>query len=235
LCGRWGGEEFLIILPHTGLEGALLVAEKIRLTLETAWHDRAGIVTGSFGVAEWTADENYDTLIKRVDNAMYRAKNGGRNLVSISIEQLAQPRNLAKLVWMSEWETGELIIDSSHQHILQFANRFLENSENEITQTETLSMLDELENLLRDHFIYEEELMVKAKYPQVEEHRKEHQQLLAQLEHMRANFQHTVANPVSLYVFITDEVVVGHLINTDIKYFPYVEALLAQKQHSRLH
>jgi diguanylate cyclase (GGDEF)-like protein/hemerythrin-like metal-binding protein len=229
ICGRWGGEEFLIILPHTGLEGALLVAEKIRLTLETAWHDRAGIVTGSFGVAEWATNESYDTLIKRVDNAMYRAKNGGRNLVSISIEQLSQPRNLARLIWMTEWETGEQTIDSSHQKILTFANRFLEHSDTEISQIETISMLDEFEALLKYHFAYEEELLVKVKYPELEHHKMEHQQLMAQLAHMRANYQHTLANPVSLYVFITDEVVVGHLINTDIKYFPYIEAQLTAK------
>lgn len=78
-CGRWGGEEFLILCPETGIEQAALLAEKLRSAL--AQHtvlDRI-TVTGSFGVAGLRAGESIESLIQRVDQAQYDAKHAGRN------------------------------------------------------------------------------------------------------------------------------------------------------------
>ncbi len=81
LFGRWGGEEFFIAMPQTDIHGALLVTEKLREILENTHHNKAGLVTGSFGVAEWMHGETADMIYKRVDNAMYTAKSKGRNRV----------------------------------------------------------------------------------------------------------------------------------------------------------
>jgi len=81
LCGRLGGEEFGIVLTDSGIESGLEVAERIRSEVEKIryqdWH--AGM---SIGVAEWrNSDETLDSLFKRADNALYEAKNAGRNRV----------------------------------------------------------------------------------------------------------------------------------------------------------
>jgi diguanylate cyclase (GGDEF)-like protein len=86
LVGRLGGEEFIAILPHTGLEAAALVAERIRNLLATTQvqHRRDWIgCTGSFGVACWDGREHPDRLLSRADDALYRAKAAGRNLVAV--------------------------------------------------------------------------------------------------------------------------------------------------------
>ncbi len=86
LVGRLGGEEFIAILPHTGLEGATLVAERIRKMLEksqVAYKDEWLGCTGSFGVACWDGREHPDRLLSRADEALYRAKSAGRNLVAV--------------------------------------------------------------------------------------------------------------------------------------------------------
>lgn len=77
--GRWGGEEFLVLLPHTGIEGAHATAEKIRLAAASSGSAPSGGVTVSLGVAEFRPDETFDRLVERADEAMYRAKSGGRN------------------------------------------------------------------------------------------------------------------------------------------------------------
>lgn len=79
--GRWGGEEFLIILPNTNLSGALEAAEKIRTAIENHSFSVVGQKTASFGVSEVLANENEDSFIERADQALYRAKTGGRNQV----------------------------------------------------------------------------------------------------------------------------------------------------------
>lgn len=78
---RLGGEEFLIMLPHTNGAGAAETAEKIRLALDERRHPVAGKCTSSFGVVERKYGESYISLYKRVDEALYLAKEGGRNRV----------------------------------------------------------------------------------------------------------------------------------------------------------
>lgn len=82
LCGRYGGEEFLIVLPRTALDEAVSVAERIRKAVEATGIGAPPVrITASFGVAASTGDEGTDSLIGRADEAMYRAKALGRNRV----------------------------------------------------------------------------------------------------------------------------------------------------------
>ncbi len=82
--GRYGGEEFLLVLPETDLEGATAVAEKVRAALVVNDFGDVPNVTASFGVACRTKGENRQDLIKRSDIAMYESKKNGRNRVSVS-------------------------------------------------------------------------------------------------------------------------------------------------------
>jgi diguanylate cyclase len=83
-AGRWGGEEFVVLLPECPYEGALPIAEKLRATIAEQWvivGERAISVTVSIGVAGFTPDDTVDDLLRRADQAMYAAKHGGRNRV----------------------------------------------------------------------------------------------------------------------------------------------------------
>lgn len=79
--GRWGGEEFLIIAKHSDVNATKQLAERLRSCLERAEFGEAGTVTASFGVTQYRAVESRTHLIKRVDDALYEAKEGGRNCV----------------------------------------------------------------------------------------------------------------------------------------------------------
>jgi diguanylate cyclase (GGDEF)-like protein len=82
VAGRWGGEEFLIICRETALDGALVLAEKLRLAIESQVNAR-GVrqMSASFGVAMFRPGEVLTETIARADAALYRAKQGGRNRV----------------------------------------------------------------------------------------------------------------------------------------------------------
>jgi diguanylate cyclase (GGDEF)-like protein len=81
LIGRYGGEEFLIVLPETDCMEAELVAERIRKDVETQeWSDPQLHVTISGGVAEYSGG-NAEQLIRRADSLMYQAKQLGRNRI----------------------------------------------------------------------------------------------------------------------------------------------------------
>ena len=79
---RWGGEEFLLVLPYCEQAAALLQAERLRERVADAEQGEMGRVTVSMGVAELQRDETLANLIERVDQALYQAKHAGRNQVS---------------------------------------------------------------------------------------------------------------------------------------------------------
>lgn len=88
LAARWGGEEFIVLLPETNLSEAWVVAENIRthvqeLALPHPMARAANVVTISVGVSSWGYEDPQE-LISRADKALYAAKNNGRNRVEIS-------------------------------------------------------------------------------------------------------------------------------------------------------
>lgn len=81
LFARWGGEEFVVLLPGTELEGANILAEKLRKTLEENHFSIVESVTSSFGVGAYREGETKTEFFQRVDKALYKAKRSGRNRV----------------------------------------------------------------------------------------------------------------------------------------------------------
>ncbi len=87
VVGRYGGEEFLVILPETGSQEAAAIAERLRESVAQtakANGDQGRPVTISLGVATDHPGDTIDTMTQRADSALYRAKNNGRNRVETS-------------------------------------------------------------------------------------------------------------------------------------------------------
>jgi len=79
--GRFGGEEFIIVLPATALEGAWQCAERLRVSMAETAVRTEPMVTLSAGVAEYVLGEAIENLLRRADRALYEAKHSGRNRV----------------------------------------------------------------------------------------------------------------------------------------------------------
>ncbi len=79
--GRWGGEEFVVLCPETSLEGALALANKIRQRIDTTTFHNYGRQTASFGIACYQQGDTMDNIISQADEALYAAKNAGRDRV----------------------------------------------------------------------------------------------------------------------------------------------------------
>jgi diguanylate cyclase (GGDEF)-like protein len=87
VCARWGGEEFMILLPETSLQQAVIVAGKLAAAVrekEITWEQHVIRLSMSFGVGEFQVGSSIDAFTQRVDNALYAAKNAGRNRVEIA-------------------------------------------------------------------------------------------------------------------------------------------------------
>jgi len=81
---RWGGEEFVVLSPEVTLEEAMRLAERLRTAAGTYEYSFVGKVTASIGVAQHRTGETPDELFARADEALYRAKEGGRDRVEVA-------------------------------------------------------------------------------------------------------------------------------------------------------
>lgn len=84
VLGRWGGEEFIVLLPRCGGGDVFKVAEKLRALLADPPIPEIGVVTASFGIGELMPEEHFAHWLKRVDDALYQAKAAGRNRVCLA-------------------------------------------------------------------------------------------------------------------------------------------------------
>ena len=81
IASRWGGEEFLVFCPHTNVDGAFSLAEKLRNNIESKEFQDVGYKTSSFGVTQIAHADTVQSLIQRADEALYSAKSSGKNMV----------------------------------------------------------------------------------------------------------------------------------------------------------
>jgi len=89
-CGRLGGEEFSLALPETDLDSALIPAERIRSMLEETsiqYQQVTFRITVSIGISQYQLGDTIDTMLGRADQAMYEAKQAGRNRICWALSQ----------------------------------------------------------------------------------------------------------------------------------------------------
>jgi diguanylate cyclase (GGDEF)-like protein/PAS domain S-box-containing protein len=118
LVGRYGGEEFVIICPHCGAAEATTLAEDIRSQLESLRLSELNnkSVTASFGVTELQPGDTAETMLRRADRGLLRAKNAGRNRVVQLGSGIDHTQTVTKDPWWAAWLTP-----SADQSILECA------------------------------------------------------------------------------------------------------------------
>jgi len=85
IVGRWGGEEFMIILPNTQCKASYDIAENLRQTIESFDFGYKFSNTASFGIASYDKEESVLELVNNADNALYHSKEKGRNGISTKL------------------------------------------------------------------------------------------------------------------------------------------------------
>ncbi len=81
IFARWGGEEFVLLMPETSMDEAKVAVDHLRILIEKAYFKKAEHITCSVGVTQFNQNDTIDTVIIRADDALYEAKETGRNKV----------------------------------------------------------------------------------------------------------------------------------------------------------
>lgn len=215
---RIGGEEFVVLMSHTNLEGAYIVAEKFRKAIENNIHPIVGKYTASFGVAERKVDENYIELYNRIDKALYEAKHTGKNCV---VKSIVEDKNhyINNLEWKNSWNSGELNIDLQHQEILNKLQTSIKEKSTTNIQDKITDNLNLLMEEIEAHFKYEEKVLKEIGYANVSEHKKIHFKLLEKAYLLIEKTRNDEIDYEGLLEFMYHDLIMGHLLNEDTKFF----------------
>lgn len=224
---RWGGEEFVVLASATGYRAGAILAEKMRAGVEQHRFAGVGSVQISLGVAEHVATESAEIWFHRLDDALYRAKDGGRNRVCVDehgssdLWAAQSGPSALRLVWQEGYECGEPTIDREHRELFEMANALLDASFASVSSPHAFSAaLDKLLAHIVQHFTDEEELLALHGYDELESHRRAHAGLLARAGEIKAFADAGKTTLGDLVEFLANTVVAQHLFKADRKYFP---------------
>jgi diguanylate cyclase (GGDEF)-like protein/hemerythrin-like metal-binding protein len=218
---RMGGEEFAIVMPGTDVEGAYMVSEKVRKAVEEDVHSIIGKITISIGVGERLRSESYIKWYKRVDAALYHAKDSGRNM-TMRAEQLEQlPIASVEVKWKQEWESGNEEIDNQHKELLHLGNNLIHMSFDEEPTDKIMEQLELLLEHIEHHFHCEENMQKEIGYPYYELHSKSHKTLIHRAHNLKQQYLKEELKATAFFTFLVDDVIMGHLLDEDVKFYPY--------------
>jgi diguanylate cyclase (GGDEF)-like protein/hemerythrin-like metal-binding protein len=218
---RWGGEEFIVMTPATRLEGALSLAEKIRIAVASETFPQVGQVTLSLGVAEFTLGMDLESWIRCADEALYQAKEAGRNRVLAGHGPAGgdEAPSILEIIWEDAYECGEATIDAQHQRLFALANALFGATTSHQPIGEITLRLRKLSAHAAQHFHDEEALLQKAGYPAAAEHARAHATLLSKMIQLQDETEKGNLDMAKLVEFFVVDVVQGHLLVEDRKFF----------------
>jgi diguanylate cyclase (GGDEF)-like protein/hemerythrin-like metal-binding protein len=224
---RWGGEEFLLLMPFSAHRVAAVAAEKLRKAVEAHDFAGAGRVTISAGVAEYLPAEDAEEFFSRADRALYRAKESGRNRVEAdprgASDQWAREESaeLVKLVWRDSYACGEPTIDAEHEELFRLANVLISASLHQDEKRGTLlAALDALLEHVARHFADEEKILAARGYAKLAQHQRAHQGLLKRALALKEAALRGDAKTGPVVEFLAHEVVAQHLLAADRDFYP---------------
>lgn len=231
IFGRIGGEEFAIVMPDTGLESARFAAERLRQAvaraeLLTDTEERLHITISLGLVALSTEINDIKSLLKAADEALYVAKNSGRNLVKVFGEKLpvAPPvsLNFVTLHWHSAYESGNLTLDEQHKELFLCANELIAFVMSEHPIANLLGQIELLLQKVKLHFSDEEAILTSAGYPATANHAMLHKHLLASAEELFQRIKSEPAAITELLHFLIYELIASHMLKQDREFFPFL-------------
>lgn len=228
---RWGGEEFVVLCPNTTLSTVALLAERLRKKIANANFPGVEHITVSAGVAECMSGETWEQWFQRADEALYRAKSGGRNQVQIAPgtpnrigvgENVAA--NFVQLVWYKSYESGNEVIDREHQGLFDDANELLAAILSGRPADVVKTLVDTLTRDVVKHFQDEEAILVAAGYPGVAEHAAIHRKLADDAAMLVGRFHAGTLGIGELFNFLAHDLVAKHMLGADREFFPHLES-----------
>ena len=218
--GRWGGEEFVVLLAASDAAAAATIGERIRRAVAASAFSDGLHVTASLGVAEYQVNESLEDWIGRADDALYAAKAAGRNRVEPQLAVRSGQTvalNMVRIVWKPEYETGNEVIDTQHRSLFERGNRLLDALLRNETRAAVQDLAKDLVAFVERHFDTEESILVAQDSPWAAEHTRSHQRLLETAARLLRDMDRGQFDAADFLDFFVNQVVLQHMLVDDRK------------------
>lgn len=214
---RWGGEEFVVLMRNS-IADASVVAESLRKAIADRPLDIVGNVTISIGVSDRRGQEDSLAWMLRVDQALYRAKENGRNRVEADAVQ-SRVSAPVYLRWNPVFSVGDPILDEQHRELVEKAVLLFEKFVAKDTDA-AVELFRQLVDDIDRHCLYEEHLLRARNYAELDEHIDCHHRLRERADLVLADFESGRATLESLVDYAVKDLVMVHIAEEDRRYFP---------------
>lgn len=224
-AGRWGGEEFIVIMPFSDMSDAVCMAERIRARLEKAEFAHGAPVTTSIGVAGCRSTDTWEEWLGRADMALYRAKSAGRNVVRVENLEVVPDEPitggvcLRQLQWNPACESGHALIDTQHKELFVLINELLRLGAGGGDSPEIRRKIEALYGRTVTHFQDEERVLREHGYARLDEHAKAHQHLLDRAHKLLGLYERGEVDLPALFHFMIYELTAQHMMIDDQRFF----------------
>ena len=226
VLGRWGGEEFIVLLPASSYFVTATIAERIRAAVEAGEHPNGIRITASLGFSSCQSSDSWDAWLARADLALYRAKAEGRNRVEAEMPLLREDSlpgpGVARLIWSRDYETGDGALDLQHRQLFEQANHLLGAMTGGASREQIADRVDSFIAAMEAHMCGEEDLLARLGYPDCEEHAAQHRRLLDRSRKLLDRYARNELGIAELLHFVIYEFSAQHLLIDDGKYAPFV-------------
>ena len=220
---RWGGDEFIVLAENTNIVQAVRLSEKIHNAIMSINFKKIETITVSIGVSEYHSDENFQLWYDHADKALYRAKNEGRNRVIADQSVLSKKElsggDILQLAWNDELYSGHVGIDEQRIAMFDQANNFMDALLNDTDRHTIDAMLERLVSALKEHFVYEEQVLKQVRYPELENHISAHRDLVSKLDKLVDDSMVDAVDFFTFLKFVSNNIILGHFATADENYF----------------
>lgn len=218
---RWGGEEFVILMPNTTVHNAYKASLRLRNVINDLVHDEVGKVTASFGVSQIREGENSEHWFDRLDSLLYRAKHKGKDCIEMEEGGVEDFEPI--LLWNEKLTSGCKSLDKQHKYIFIITNHLHKKFINGADVKLINQLIFLIKRHLHYHFDYEEKLLKESNYPYIERHKKAHEDLKERLDKLSNSFIGEKEVYHDFINFIEKDFIEEHMQKEDIYYFTYVK------------
>ena len=225
--GRWGGEEFVVVMPETPLAAAVDTAERIRRAVEACDCGDGLRVTACFGVAACLPGDSWERWLQRADAALYQAKAQGRNRVvgdpasAASLPGRADGGHV-RLVWRNEYASGNRTIDHEHRLLFAQGNQLLDAVLAGAESPVIAALISDVVELTRAHMAHEEEALAAIAYPGLAAHRAQHDELLTRAQRLIERCADDEPGVGEVINFIVFDLTAHHMLVDDRAYVSHL-------------
>ena len=227
---RWGGDEFILLLPNTLLMDAAYVSERIRKEIGSLEISKAYNVTASVGYSQWKEDEYIESWFLRTDQALYVSKNTGKDKATASDHRIDK-NILVKVEWDEASNSGCKRIDDGHRAIIKHCNLIIGGALSEAIFDETIQNVDILISEIEKHFKDEVQILREVNYPYIEKHEKAHDLSRAKIRMMFQKLTNRDIAPIEFFIFLLEDVIEGHFKHEDVKFFQHLKEATKVLEH----